>query len=257
MIKQSIRDDGIGMIVLDQPQKSNALSIDLLKELQQTLHLFRENPSVHCIIFTGSGDKAFCAGADLKERLNMTQTQVGEAVRLIKETISMIDQMPQPTIASINGAAFGGGLELALACDIRVASHQAKMGLTETSLGIIPGAGGTQRLPRLIGISKAKELIFTARRIDAVEALQIGLVNHIAKLEELETMSLSIASKIADNAPVAVREAKKAINRGMETDLVHGLQIEEMSYQVTIPTKDRLEGLKAFKEKRKPVYTGE
>ena len=257
MIKQSIRDDGIGVIVLDQPHKSNALSSELLKELQHTLHVFREHPSIHCIILTGSGEKAFCAGADLKERMNMTKEQVKEAVRLIKETISMLDQMPQPTIASINGAAFGGGLELALACDIRIASHHAKMGLTETSLGIIPGAGGTQRLPRLIGISKAKELIFTARRIDAIEALQIGLVNQIAKPEDLETMSLTIARKIAANAPIAVMEAKKAIDRGMETDLVHGLQIEEMCYQVTIPTKDRLEGLKAFKEKRKPVYTGE
>lgn len=257
MIIQSIRDDGIGVIVLDQPQKSNALSIDLLKELQQTLQLYREDPSIHCIIITGSGEKAFCAGADLKERLNMTPKQVGEAVRLIKETISMIDQMPQPTIASINGAAFGGGLELALACDIRVASHQAKLGLTETSLGIIPGAGGTQRLPRLIGISKAKELIFMACRIDAGEALQIGLINQIAELEELENVSLSMARQIAANAPIAVKEAKKAIERGMETDLAHGLQIEEMSYQITIPTKDRMEGLKAFKEKRKPVYTGE
>ena len=257
MIRQSIRDDGIGVIVIDQPHKSNALSIELLKELQHTLHLFRENPSIHCIIFTGSGDKAFCAGADLKERINMTKEEVATAVRLIKETISMIDQMPQPTIASINGAAFGGGLELALACDIRIASHHAKMGLTETSLGIIPGAGGTQRLPRLIGISKAKELIFTARRIDAIEALQIGLVNQIAKPEELETMSLTIARQIAANAPIAVMEAKRAIDRGIETDLVHGLQIEEMSYQVTIPTKDRMEGLQAFKEKRKPVYTGE
>ncbi|QFK71312.1 enoyl-CoA hydratase [Pradoshia sp. D12] len=257
MINRSIREDGIAVIVLDHPHKSNALSIELLKELQQTLRLYKENSSIHCIIITGSGDKAFCAGADLKERLNMTPAQVGEAVRLIKETISMIDQMPQPTIASINGAAFGGGLELALACDIRVASHHARMGLTETSLGIIPGAGGTQRLPRLIGISKAKELIFTARRIDAIEALQIGLVNQIAKPDELETMSLSIAKKIAANAPIAVREAKKAIERGMETDLAHGFQIEEMSYQVTIPTKDRMEGLMAFKEKRKPVYTGE
>ena len=257
MIKHSIRDEGIGIITLDQPQKANALSIELLKELQHILYLFQENPSVLCVIITGSGDKAFCAGADLKERINMNQAQVGQAVNLIKETISMVDRMPQPTIASINGAAFGGGLELALACDIRIASTHAKMGLTETSLGIIPGAGGTQRLPRLIGVSKAKELIFTARKIDAIEALQIGLLNQVAKLEDLETMSLSVARKITANAPIAVKEAKKAIDRGMETDLVHGLQIEEMSYQMTIPTRDRLEGLKAFKEKRKPIYIGE
>ena len=257
MIQHSIRGEGIGVITLDQPQKANALSIELLKELQHILYSFRENPSVLCIIITGSGDKAFCAGADLKERINMNQTQVGKAVHLIKETITMIDRMPQPTIASINGAAFGGGLELALACDMRIASTQAKMGLTETSLGIIPGAGGTQRLPRLIGISKAKELIFTARKVDAIEALRIGLVNQVAEPEDLETMSLSFARTIAANAPIAVKEAKKAIDRGMETDLEHGLQIEEMCYQITIPTKDRLEGLKAFKEKRKPIYIGE
>ena len=257
MIQHSIRDGGIGVITLDQPQKANALSIELLKELQHILYSFRENPSVLCIIITGSGDKAFCAGADLKERINMNQTQVGKAVHLIKETITMIDRMPQPTIASINGAAFGGGLELALACDMRIASTQAKMGLTETSLGIIPGAGGTQRLPRLIGISKAKELIFTARKVDAIEALRIGLVNQVAEPEDLETMSLSFARTIAANAPIAVKEAKKAIDRGMETDLEHALQIEEMCYQITIPTKDRLEGLKAFKEKRKPIYIGE
>lgn len=257
MIEQTVRDDGIGIIVLNQPHKSNALSVELLKELQQTLQLFKVNPSIRCIIITGSGEKAFCAGADLKERLHMNQKQVGEAVRLIKETISIIEKMPQPTIASINGAAFGGGLELALACDIRVASYHARMGLTETSLGIIPGAGGTQRLPRLIGISKAKELIYTARRIDAGEALLIGLINQIAELEDLETVSFTIARQIAANAPIAVMEAKKAIDRGIETDLIHGLQIEEWSYQVTIPTKDRLEGLKAFSEKRKPVYTGE
>ena len=257
MIQHSIREEGIGVITLDQPQKANALSIELLEELQHILYSFRENPSVLCIIITGSGDKAFCAGADLKERINMNQTQVGKAVHLIKETITMIDRMPQPTIASINGAAFGGGLELALACDMRIASTQAKMGLTETSLGIIPGAGGTQRLPRLIGISKAKELIFTARKVDAIEALRIGLVNQVAKPEDLETMSLSFARTIAANAPIAVKEAKKAIDRGMETDLEHGLQIEEMCYQITIPTKDRLEGLKAFKEKRKPKYIGE
>ena len=257
MIEQTVLDDGIGIIVLNQPHKSNALSIQVLNELQETLQVFQNNPSVRCVIITGSGEKAFCAGADLKERINMNPKQVGEAVQLIKETISMIDYMPQPTIASINGAAFGGGLELALACDIRIASQHARMGLTETSLGIIPGAGGTQRLPRLVGVSKAKELIYTARRIDATEALQIGLINQMADFEELEAVTLSMAKQIVTNAPIAVQEAKKAIDRGIETDLAHGLQIESMSYQATIPTKDRLEGLNAFREKRKPVYTGE
>ena len=160
-------------------------------------------------------------------------------------------------ICALNGSAFGGGLELALACDIRVAADTAQLGLTETSLGIIPGAGGTQRLPRLIGKGKAKELIFTAKRITAKEAEQIGLVEYVVPREQLMEKAMEIAEQIVVNAPIAVMQAKIAINRGLDVDLATGLRIEQMAYDITIPTKDRLEGLQAFKEKRKPVYKGE
>lgn len=256
MIEQSF-NHGVGVITLNQPHKANALSTLLLYELQETLQKFKENPHVHCVIITGKGEKAFCAGADLKERAKMQPNEVKKAVQLIRHTVSLVESLPQPVIASINGAAFGGGLELALACDIRIASTEAKMGLTETSLGIIPGAGGTQRLPRLIGMSKAKELIFTAKKITANEAVLLGLVSNAVPPQELEAYTFGLAKQIAANGPIAVKAAKRAINRGMETDLSHALQIEEMCYQITIPTEDRLEGLRAFQEKRKPVYKGQ
>jgi enoyl-CoA hydratase/carnithine racemase len=159
-------------------------------------------------------------------------------------------------IAAINGVALGGGVELCLACDIRIAAMNASMGLTETRLAIIPGGGGTQRLPRLIGRGKAKELIFTGRRVDAREALQIGLVNQICENEDLHDESRKMAAMICEAGPIAIEQAKYAINYGLETDLHTGLGIESNAYWVTIPTEDRLEGLAAFREKRKPVYKG-
>ena len=164
--------------------------------------------------------------------------------------------MNKPVIAAVNGVALGGGTELALACDIRIASTKATMGLTETRLAIIPGAGGTQRLPRLIGRGKAKELIFTGRRVDAREALEIGLVNKVCEPEELMGEARKMAEMICETGPIAIQQAKYAINHGIETDISTGLAIESNAYWITIPTEDRLEGLRAFKEKRKPVYKG-
>lgn len=187
----------------------------------------------------------------------MTETEVRKTVALIRETINEFEQLPAPTICAINGVAFGGGLELALACDIRIASDHAQIGLTETALGIIPGAGGTQRLPRLIGKGKAKELIFTAKRLTAAEAASIGIVEYVVPYEQLMEKANELAGQIIQNAPIAVAQAKIAINRGLEVDLYTGLKLEQMAYEMTIPTKDRLEGLQAFKEKRKPVYKGE
>ena len=164
--------------------------------------------------------------------------------------------MKVPVIAAINGFAFGGGLELALACDLRVASSNAVMGLTETSLAIIPGAGGTQRLPRIVGIPKAKELIYTAKRVTADEALSCGLVNYVVEPEKLMETCLEMAKRIAENGPIAIQQAKFAINKGVECSLDIGLGIEARAYAITIPTEDRVEGLNAFKEKRKPEYKG-
>jgi methylglutaconyl-CoA hydratase len=250
-------DNGIAIITLHRPQAANALSIAMLTELQQLLQTLKFQRSIRCVIVTGSGEKAFCAGADLKERAGMNETEVRKTVALIRETINEFEQLPQPVICAMNGAAFGGGLELALACDIRIAADSAKLGLTETSLGIIPGAGGTQRLPRLIGKGRAKELIFTAKRITAREAEQIGLVEYVVPREQVIEKAIELAEQIVQNAPIAIIQAKLAINRGLDVDLYTGLKIEQMAYDITIPTKDRLEGLQAFKEKRKPVYKGE
>ncbi|XP_058157412.1 methylglutaconyl-CoA hydratase, mitochondrial isoform X3 [Dasypus novemcinctus] len=200
-------------------------------------------------------------GADLKERVKMHPSEVGPFVSKTRAVINEIANLPVPTIAAIDGLALGGGLELALACDIRVAASSAKMGLVETKLAIIPGAGGTQRLPRAIGMSLAKELIFSARVLDGQEAKAVGLVSHVPQQNEegdaAYRKALDLAKEFLPQGPVAMRVAKLAINQGMEVDLVTGLAIEEACYAQTIPTKDRLEGLLAFKEKRPPRYKGE
>ncbi|XP_035425236.1 methylglutaconyl-CoA hydratase, mitochondrial isoform X3 [Cygnus atratus] len=200
-------------------------------------------------------------GADLKERAKMHSSEVGSFVSKARATINEMANLPVPTIAAIDGTALGGGLELALACDIRVAASCAKMGLVETKLAIIPGAGGTQRLPRTIGVSLAKELIFSARIVDGEEAKSIGLISHVVEQNEAGDAAyrraLALAREFLPQGPVAMRVAKLAINQGMEVDLVTGLAIEEACYAQTIPTKDRIEGLLAFKEKRPPRYKGE
>jgi methylglutaconyl-CoA hydratase len=250
-------ENGIVMITLNRPEAANALSLQMLEGLKDAILTSKYDRLVRCIIITGAGEKAFCAGADLKERAGMDPVEVRKTVSLIRETINSLETLPQPVIAAVNGVAFGGGTELALACDIRIASETAKLGLTETSLGIIPGAGGTQRLPRLVGKGRAKELIFTARRIDAIEALEIGLVEYTVPVASLMDKALEMAGQIVRNGPIAVAQAKFAIDKGYDVDLTTGLAIEQNAYEVTMPTKDRLEGLQAFKDKRTPKYIGE
>lgn len=249
--------EGIATVTLNRPEAANALSLQMLHELHEAIHDIKFDRQVRCVIVTGAGNKSFCAGADLKERAGMDMTQVRKTVALIRGNLNDLEQLPQPVIAAVNGVAFGGGTELALACDFRIASETAKFGLTETSLGIIPGAGGTQRLPRLIGKGRAKELIFTARQIDAQEALAIGLVEYVTPADFLLDKAIEIAKQIVRNGPIAVTQAKYAIDKGYEVDLQTGLAIEQNAYEVVIPTKDRLEGLQAFREKRPPVYKGE
>ncbi len=249
-------EKGIGLITLNRPEAANAMSIQLLTDLNECLDEVAKNREIRVVLITGSGDKAFCAGADLKERKNMNEQQVRETVRLIGSTVNRVEALPQPVIAVLNGVAFGGGLELALACDLRIASSEAKMGLTEVSLGIIPGAGGTQRLPRLIGLGKAKELIYTARRITASEALEINLINEVVEKEDLLKRATELAREIAKNAPLSLIQAKIAINKGIEVDLTTGLKIEELAYNELLYTEDRMEGLVAFQEKRQPQYVG-
>lgn len=199
----------------------------------------------------------FCAGADLKERKTMNETEVKEFVRKLRATFTMLEEMPCPTISVIDGPALGGGCELSLCTDFRIATKDAILGLPETGLAIIPGAGGTQRLPRLIGVSLAKELIFTGERLSAERAKDIGLVNHVCNdFDEATLKAIEIAKLIGEKGPIAIRAAKRAISKGIEVDLKQGLEIEDECYKMIIDTEDRMEGLKAFAEKRKPNYKG-
>ncbi|MGB9667318.1 MAG: enoyl-CoA hydratase [Thermosulfidibacteraceae bacterium] len=249
--------NSILLVTLNRPEVHNAICLGMLHELSDVLEKYWFDKKVRALIITGSGEKAFCAGADLKERISMSEDEVRVFIRTIRDTFTKIEDIPKPVICAMNGVAFGGGLELALACDLRIAAKGVLMGLTETSLAIIPGAGGTQRLPRIVGISKAKELIYLAKRITAEEAMVIGLVNEVVERERLLDRAFEIAREIAKKGPIAISQAKYAINRGYEVDIKSGLEIETKAYEVLIPTKDRLEGLKAFMEKREPNYKGE
>jgi len=248
--------DGVILLTLNRPGVMNSFNFDLLHVLKKQIEDVKFKPEIRVIIITGTGEKAFCSGADLKERVTLSPIQVKEFIFTIRNLFTSIEQLNKPVIAAVNGIALGGGTELALASDIRIASMNASMGLTETRLAIIPGAGGTQRLPRIVGRGKAKELIFTGRRVNAKEALQIGLVNAICEKDELIPEAMKMAAMICETGPIAIEQAKYAINYGLETDLHTGLAIESNAYWVTIPTEDRLEGLAAFREKRKPVYKG-
>jgi len=248
--------DGVAVLTLNRPEVMNSFNFALLQALKAQIDELRFKADTRVVIITGSGQKAFCAGADLKERVTFDEQQVKDFISTIRNLFTSIEFLNKPVIAAVNGVALGGGTELTLACDIRIAASNASMGLTETRLAIIPGAGGTQRLPRIIGRGKAKELIFTGRRVNAREALQIGLVNQVCEQDDLMEECLKMAAMICETGPIAIEQAKYAINYGLETDLHTGLGIESNAYWVTIPTEDRLEGLAAFQEKRKPVYKG-
>lgn len=247
---------GICTVKIHREKTLNTFNYETLKELGEVVDSIHLDPEVQVVIFTGAGDKAFSAGADLKERKTLTPNEVRRNVKKIVDVCNAVANLPQPTIAAVNGYAFGGGFELILACDLAIASENSQFGLTETSWAIIPGAGGTQRLPRLIGAMRAKELIFTARRLDAEEAKKIGVVLDVVKQSELKNTCNDLAIKITRNGPIAVRQAKYAINQGMNTDLETGIRIESKAYEQTIDTEDRLEALSAFAEKRKPYFKG-
>lgn len=250
-------DSGIIQINMDRPEAKNALGKDFLKGLQNSFEAVSVDSSAKVLMICSSVSKVFCAGADLKERKTMNVPEVRAFVNSLRSTFSFLEALQIPTIAVIEGAALGGGLEMALSCDIRICGEDAKLGLPETGLAVIPAAGGTQRLPRLIGSSIAKELIFTGRKISPKEALSFGLINYCVPAGEAYPKALEIARDIKQKGPVAIKMAKRAINRGLEMDIGSGLVLEEECYEEILVTDDRLEGLNAFAEKRKPLYKGE
>ncbi len=256
VLLQQIDDEGICTLTLNRPKAMNSLDGALVQALGKTFEDLSYDAKVRVIILTGAGERAFCAGADLKERRTMSEVDVRRRIDDYRRVFNKIAGCPKPVICAINGYAFGGGLELALACDLRLMSEQTQIGLTELRLGIIPGAGGTQRLTRLVGPARAKELIFTAARLDAERALSLGVINEAAPADELLDRARQLAEKMLLSAPIALAQAKRAIDTGSEVDLQSGLDIEALAYAVTLPTEDRLEGLAAFKEKRKPDFKG-
>lgn len=256
---QLITQERVGKVVfltLNRADRMNALSFPLLLELQAALDELIDDADARVLVLTGAGDKAFCAGADLKERLGMSELETRRYIRTIRETFVKVENFPRPTVAMINGLALGGGCELSLCCDLRFMSRSARIGLTETRLAIIPGAGGTQRLPRLIGKGRAKELIFTGRQLDAQAALDLGLVERVVEPEALRDACLALAEEMCLAGPLALIQAKFAIDRGLEIDLADGLALEGKAYEVLLPTLDRKEALEAFTQKRKPEFQG-
>jgi enoyl-CoA hydratase/carnithine racemase len=248
---------GVAIWTIDRPDRANALSRATLMAFGKLAREAAANASIRAIVVTGAGDKAFCAGADLKERQGMTENDVRVQVGLYRSELGPLDRSPKPVIAALNGAALGGGLELALCCDLRVAAPHAVLGLPETTLGIIPGAGGTQRLPRIVGEARAKEMILLARRLTADEALAWGLVNRVtAAGKSVVDDAVEWVRPIAEGAPIAQGAALEAIDRSFDTTLELGLELERVSYDRTIVSEDRREALAAFAEKRKPVFQG-
>ncbi|HBV89188.1 MAG TPA: enoyl-CoA hydratase [Desulfosporosinus sp.] len=247
-------DECIGIVTINRPEVRNALDWQTVRELAEVINSVEQNKKIKVVIFTGAGEKAFVAGADvaaLKER-TVLETYLNENQAILNQLAAM----KKVTIAAINGVALGGGCELALACDLRIASDNVKLGQPELTLGILPGAGGTQRLSRLVGLGKAKELIFTGEIIDASEALRIGLVNKVVSKGEALQAAKEMAHKILLKGPTAVCFAKEVINLGINTDLNTGLYIERLAQTVLFSTEDRYEGLSAFLEKRSPDFKG-
>lgn len=255
-VKLERGDDGIVLLTIDRQEKLNALNPQVTEEIGQAL-LDVEQDEPRVIIVTGAGEKAFVAGADISEMSKMEPLEAKRFTEIGHAAMALLDKSPIPTIAAVNGFALGGGCELALACDIRIAAENALFGFPEVGLGILPGMGGTQRLPRLVGPAVAKELIFSARRIDAAEAKEIGLVNRVVPEGEAMNVARELAGKIAANGPVAVRHAKTAANRSLDVDLISGLEYEADQFSLLFATKDAREGMGAFMEKRKPQFEGQ
>lgn len=244
-------------VTLNRPDAGNALNTLMLTEVVELLSALYVNPEgVRCIVLTGSGDRIFCAGGDLKERKGMSDEAWRMQHALTEQMMRHLLECPIPVIAAVNGAAFGGGCELVVAVDFAYAADTARFALTEVTLGIHPGAGGTQNLARACGVRRAKEITLTGLPFSAQEALEWGVVNKVCPAEFLMQEVMATAKRIAGNAPIAVQQAKKSVSMATQLDIASGYRFELESYYRTIPTQDRLEGVLAFNEKRKPVFTG-
>lgn len=248
-------EEGIGIITLNRPEVLNALSPQVFVELGEAAAQLNEDPVVRAVIITG-GEKVFAAGADIKAMANSTAVDIATKGRPSLKTYNYIESMNKPVIAAIAGFALGGGCELTLVADVRIAADNAQMGLPEIKLGILPGGGGTQRLPRLVGAGKAKELIFSGDFISAEEALRIGLVNKVVPADQLMSEAKKMAKKFAGKGAVALGLAKSCINEGLKVDLETGLQYEHKCFSLLFATEDQKEGMQAFMEKRKPNFQG-
>jgi enoyl-CoA hydratase len=248
------KEDRIAVVSINRPKFLNALNTETIKELGECLKILNRDDEVRVVLITGKG-KSFVAGADVKEMKGMTRKEAFTFSRMGQRVLDQIQEMDKPVIAVVNGFALGGGLELALACDLIIVSEKAKMGLPEVNLGVFPGFGGTQRLPRLIGMLKAREMIFTGEAIDARTAKEIGLVNQVMPDDELLTKTKELAKKIAEKSRQALKLAKKAINQGKEIGLSSGLALERELFSQCFTQPDQKEGMAAFVEKRKPKFT--
>jgi enoyl-CoA hydratase len=249
------RRERVAIITINRPEKRNALNIQTRAEGAAILDELRDDDSIRVVIFTGAGDKAFIAGADIGEFAGRTALQQ-RAIMLERGLFNAIDSFPKPVIAMVNGYCLGGGCELALACDIRIASDTASFGQPEINLGIIPGGGGTQRLPRLVGEGKAMEMILTGEIINAQEAFRCGLVNQVVPVDHLEAKTMEVANRIAEKSPIALRLAKEAVKLASRSNLDEGLRREVDLFALCFSSEDKDEGVKAFLEKRKADFKG-
>jgi enoyl-CoA hydratase len=251
-----VADDGIATLTMNRPAKLNALNGDTMGELSDAFGRFESEPEIRALIITGAGEKAFVAGADISELAEANSVAAASLSARGQRILRRLELTPKPSVAAINGFALGGGLELAMACTLRVASPKAKLGQPEVKLGIVAGYGGTQRLPRLVGRGKAMEMLLTADMIDAAEAHRIGLVNHVVEPPDLLSFCRSLLVRILANGPIAVGLTMQAIDIGMNSGLDEGLRFEAAAFGLTAATEDRKEGTRAFLEKRAAVFTG-
>ena len=248
---KSEQQGAVAVLTIDRPKALNALNPEVLADLKAAFEAIDQN-AVRCVVLTGEGDKSFVAGADIGSMSTMTKAE-GEAFgKLGNDIFLTIENFPLPVIAAVNGFALGGGCELAMSCDIRICSDNAMFGQPEVGLGITPGFGGTQRLPRIVGLGMAKQLLYTARNIDAAEALRIGLVNAVVPQAELMDTAVKMANTIAKNAPIAVRACKKAVNEGMQVSIDKAVEIEEKLFGGCFETHDQVEGMACFLSREKP-----